>query len=557
MQEQGFVRVGHEYQLTLNHILEHAARLHPKVDIVYRDICRKNYKELYERCQRLSNALESIGVKQGSKVVTFDWITHRFLEIYFAVPCMGAIMHLGNPALTPAQITYIINHAEDEIVIFNKELTPLIEAISNELKTVKYYVVLTEDGKLPETKLKPICEYDELLRGASPEYEYPELNENMVATLCYTTGTTGDPKGCWFTHRALSIHTMVWGSYLIGHDALAPYGAIMSMVPMYHVHQWCWPYIATYFGIKQMLIGRYDPTVMLEMIKNEREKEPDQRILMSGVATALRMLVYHPKVAEYRKFFKNTKCVVGGTAFPRGLAERCIELGIEPIAGWGMTEACPIMGYSIPKSHMMYWSAEKKLSFSLRTGWAAPFSEQRVTDEKGDDVVKDAKAIGEIIYRAPWATLGYYKDPEKSKELWRRGWMHTGDIATIDEEENVLIVDRAKDVIKSGGEWISTLILEDLLSRQPKVKEVAVIGVAHEKYLERPIALVIPREEYKRKISEEELIEYMTKCVKEGQIVKWWIPEKFIFVDDIPKTSIGKYDKKVLGLKFKDVLTEQ
>jgi fatty-acyl-CoA synthase len=557
MEEQAFIKAGYDYQLTLNHLLEHAAKLHPRGEIVYRDIYRGNYKELYERCQRLSNALEGLGVKQGSKVITFDWNTHRFLEIYFAVPCMGAIMHMGNPALTPAQTAYIINHAEDEIVIFNKDFLPLIEGISDELKTVKHYVVLTDDGKLPETKLKPISEYENLLSVALPKYEYPELNENTAASLGYTTGTTGNPKGCWFTHRQISIHAMVWGSYLFGHDIIqAPYGTILILVPMFHVHQWGLPYMATYFGIKQMMTGRIEPPIILEMIKREREKVPDQHISIFGVASVLRMLVYHPKIEEYKKYLSNVTYIGGGASFPRGLAERCIELGINPGVAWGMTECCPIMGASLPKSHMKDWTEDKKLDFFLRTGWAAPFSEQRVVDEKGNDVPKDGRSFGEIIYRAPWATLGYYKEPEKSEELWRGGWLHTGDIATIDEEENILIVDRAKDVIKSGGEWISTLTLEDLLSRQPKVKEVAVIGAAHEKYDERAIALVVPKEEHKGEISEEELREHLTKYAEAGRIVKWWIPEKFIFVDEIPKTSVGKYDKKVLRTKYNDVLKE-
>jgi len=555
MQEQDFVKVGYDYQLTLNHILEHAAKLHPKGEIVYRDIYGGNYKQLYERCQRLSNALKGLGIRQGSKVIIFDWNTHRFLEIYFAVPSMGAIMHLGNPLLTPAQIAYIVNHAEDEIIIFNKDFTPLIEAISDQLTTVKHYVVLTDDGKLPETKLKPIWEYEELLGSASSKYKYPELSENTVASLGYTTGTTGDPKGCWFTHRAMCIHTMVWGSYIFGHGlAQAPYGAIMSLTPMFHVHQWGFPYMATYFGVKQMLNGRTDPAVILEMIKKEREKEPGERIFVTGVPTIVRMVVYHPKAMEYREYLKNVQFLSGGSSVPRGLAERCIELGAEIITGWGMTETCPIAGIPFLKSHMKDWSEDEKLSFFLRTGWEAPFSEQRVVDEKGSDVAKDGKTVGEIIYRSPWATPGYYKEPERSKELWRGGWLHTGDLATVDEEENVYIVDRAKDVVKSGGEWISTVTLEDLLSRQPQIKEAAVIGATHEKYDERPIALISPKEEYKGKVSEGELREYMMKFVEEGKIAKWWIPDKFIFVDDIPKTSVGKYDKKVLRPKYRDVL---
>ena len=268
----------------------------------------------------------------------------------------------------------------------------------------------------------------------------------------------------------------------------------------------------------------------------------------------LRMLVYHPEIDKYKDYLKNITYDMGGTSFPRGLAERCTELGIEPISGLEMSECCPIMAISFLKLHMKDWSDEKKLDFKMKSGWAPPYSEQRVVDEEGKDVPKDSKTVGEIIYRSPWATLGYYKDPEKSKDLWRDGWLHTGDIATIDEEENVFIVDRDKDVVKSGGEWISTLTLEDLFSRQSKVKEACIIGAAHKKYEERPIALVVPKDEYKGKITEEELVEHLTKYVEDGKILRWWIPEKFIFVDEIPKTSVGKYDKKVLRPRYRDVL---
>ena len=273
---EDFVNVGYDYQLTLNHIIEHAAKLHPKGEIVYRDIKRENYKEVYERSKRLSDALEGLGVTQGTRVVQFEWNTHRHLEIYFGVPSMGAIMHFGNPLLTPAQIAYIINHAEDEVLLVNKDFLPLIEGIKDKLKTVKHYVILTDDG-MPDTKLEPVFEYEELLRSASSNYKYPELNENTVATLGYTTGTTGDPKGCWFTHRAISVHNMVWGAYCFGHRVIqAPYGALLPIVPMFHIHAWCMPYLATFFGIKLMLGGRPDPNVILEMIKEERKRVPDR-----------------------------------------------------------------------------------------------------------------------------------------------------------------------------------------------------------------------------------------------------------------------------------------
>lgn len=552
-----FVDVGYHYQLTLNHIIEHASKLHPKEYVVYRDIRKETYKEAYERCKRLSNALEGLGVKRGTKIIVFEWNSDRYLEMYFAIPSMGAILHMGNPLLTPAQISYIINHAGDEVLILNKDILPLIEGIKDKIKTVKSYILITDDGEIPDTKLRPIYEYEDLLKSSSSSYQYPELDENTVATLGYTTGTTGDPKGCWFTHRALSLHSIIWAGYSSGHGLTpAPYGATLCIVPMFHVHAWCIPFMSTLFGARQLMIGRTDPTMVLNMIKREREELPDRPITIFGVASVLRFLIYHPDIEKYKEYLKNVKYLVGGTAFPRGLAERCIELGMDPYSGWGMTETCPIMGISLLKSHMRDWPDNKILDFKLRTGWAAPFEEQRVVDENGRDVPKDNKTIGEIILRSPWCTLGYYKDLEKSKELWRDGWLHSGDLAVIDEEENPLIVDREKDVVKSGGEWISTLTLENLLSKYPKVLEVAVIGVPHKKYEERPIAIVVPKSEFKDDIMEDELRKHLESYVENGEILKWWIPERFVFVNEIPKTSVGKFDKKLLRPRYKDILSE-
>jgi len=551
-----FIDVGYHYQLTLNNIIEHAAKLHPKEYVVYKDGQRETYKDVLDRCKRLSNALEGLDVKEGTRVIEFEWNSHRHLEMYFAIPSMGGILHLGNPLLTPEQIAYIINHAGDEVLIVNKDFLPLIDGIKDKIKTVKHFILITDDGEIPETRLDPVYEYEDLLKKSSSEYRYPDLDENTVATMCYTTGTTGDPKGCWFTHRALSIHSIIWGGYASGYGLTpAPYGATLCIVPMFHVHGWCIPYMSTLFGIRQLMIGRTDPTIVLEMIKNEKKDDPDRPITIFGVASVLRLLIYHPEIEKYRRYLGNVRYIVGGTAFPRGLAERCIELGIDPYSGWGMTETCPVMGLTLPKSHMRDWPDEKILDFKLRSGWAAPFEEQRVVDAEGRDVPRDNKTIGEIVLRSPWCTMGYYKDLKKSKDLWKDGWLHTGDLALMDEEENPLIVDRDKDVVKSGGEWISTLTLEDILSKYPKVSEVAVIGVPHKRYEERPVAIIVPKNEFKDEMTEDELRRYLEGYVEDGKILKWWIPERFIFIDEIPKTSVGKFDKKALRPRYKDLLS--
>jgi len=556
MGETEFPEFGYDYQLNLKKLLEHAAKIHPKSEIVYKDVARENYATLYERCQRFSNVLKDLGVKQGSKVITFEWNTHRFLEIYFAVPCMGAIMHMGNPLLTPEQIKFIVNRAEDEILIFSKELTPLIESISDALTSVRHYIVLADDGKLPATKLKPISEYEALLNAASPHYVYPDLDENRVASLSNTTGTTGDPKICFFTHRQNVMHTLVWTIMLLGFSGKRGFDprrdVMIPCVPMFHAHGWSLPYMATLLGCNQALLGRFEPRTFLDFIK--KEKRPDQGGFMQCIPTVLNMILSDPDIDDYKQYLKGIIYEGGGSRLPMGLARKAKEFGLDICAGWGMTEIYTKVALQYLKPHMFNWPEDKQLDFLTRTGMAVPLVEQRVVDPDGKDVPRDEESIGEIVLRAPWLTTGYYKDPEKSKELWKDGWLHSGDLATIDKEESILIVDRNKDVIKSGGEWISTLTLESLISLYEKIQEVAIIGAVSETWGERPVAIVVPIDAYKDDISENEVKAHLAGFVAEGKILKWWIPEKIIFVDEIPKTSVGKFNKMKMRSLYRDIL---
>ena len=559
VQEQEFPMIGYEYQLILKHVLEHTARMHPEGQIVYRDLFRGNYANLYERCQRLSNALKDLGIRQGSKVICFEWNTHRFLEIYFAVPCMGAMLHMGNPLLTPDQIVFLVNRVEDDIVIFNKDFTPLIESVRDRLSTVKHYIVLADDEKLPDTPIRPTSEYEELMRSSSPHFDYPDLNEHTVASLSNTTGTTGDPKVAFFTHRQHIMHTLVWAHMLQGFSGergLDPRRDVtIQLVPMFHAHGWGQPYMATFLGSKQLYPGRFDPEIFLELLKNE--KSPGQGGYMCCVATMLNMIISHPEIEQYKQYLKGLIYEGGGMRLNTILARRAKELGMDVCSGWGMTEVYTKVGLQYLKPHMFEWPETKKIEFLSGTGIAPPFVHQRVVDDRGKDVAKDGKTVGEIVLRAPWLTMGYYKDPEKSKDLWRDGWMHTGDMATIDEEESVLIIDRSKDVIKSGGEWISSLTLENLINMHPKVQEVAVFGAQSEKWGERPAALIVPKAEFRDEITEKELKDHMAQYVGEGKILKWWIPDKFVFVDQIPRTSVGKFDKKVMRSSYADALEQK
>ena len=538
----------YEYQLTLTKILEYGVKVFPEGEIVYRDLYRYTYTKLYERVKKLANVLESFGVKQGTKVATLDWNTHRHLELYFAVPCMGAVLHPANPRLSLEEITYIINHAEDEILFFNETFLPIVEAIHEKLKKIKTYVILTDKKEIPQTKIKPLYEYEELLGSASSNYEFPEFDEDLMATMGYTTGTTGLPKGVYFTHRQNVLHTLgvciMLGSYL----RVSHYDTVLHVVPMYHVHSWGLPYAATLTGMKQVYPGVFDPKIFLELVKREK-------VTFTGmVFTVLDMILKHPDFEKYKEYLKGLKVTVGGAPFPRTLCERVRGIGIDAIAAYGLTETCPWLTLAFLKRNLLNLPEDAKIDKYIKTGLPIPLVNLRVVNEEGKDIKKDGKEMGEIVVRAPWLTKEYYKDPQRTAELWAGGWMHTGDIATMDEDGYIKIVDRAKDVVKSGGEWISTITLEDLLLRHPAASEVAVIGVPHEKWGERPVALIVLKPEYKGKVKEEDFREHLKKFPEKAP--KWWMPDRFLFVENIPKTSVGKIDKKTLKTMYQDTLKQ-
>ncbi len=532
-----------EYQLILKHILEHGVRWAPKQEIVYRDLKRFTYRDLYERVHKLANALESLGVKRGTKVAVLDWDSHRYLECYFAIPMMGAVLHNVNVRLSPEDILYTMKHAEDEIVLVNKEFLPIIERIKDKLDTVREYVILTDD-EMPETDLTDI-EYEEMLKNESKHYDFPDLDEKTVATLGYTTGTTGRPKGVYFTHRQLVLHTLAvtieFSAYEDNWVTFRSNDVYMPLTPMFHVHAWGIPYVATLLGVKQVYPGRYEPRKIIELVKKEGVT------LSHCVPTILNMVLAALKEDER---LDGWKVVIGGSKLPKGLALKAIEKGIKITSGYGMSETCPVLTISKIKPELMDLDEEKKVDYYVKTGFPIPFVYLRVVKEDWKDVEANEREMGEIVVRAPWLTPEYLKDPEKTKELWEGGWLHTGDIAVVDEHGYVNIVDRIKDVIKSGGEWISSLTLESLISLHPAVLEVAVIGVPDEKWVERPLAVVVLKPEFRGKVTEEDIKQHLMKFVEEGKITKWAIPDKVVFVDEIPKTSVGKINKRSLKEMF-------
>lgn len=524
----------YDYQLLIKHILEYGVNYAPKQEIVYRDLHRYTYKDLYNRVHRLASALEELGVKKGTRIGVLEWDSHRYLECYFAVPCMGAVLHTVNVRLSPEDILYTIQHAEDEVILVYKDFVPLMESLKSKLPKVKHYIVMTDD-KMPETNLTDL-EYEEMIKKASKDYEFPDFSENTMATLSYTTGTTGRPKGVWFTHRKLVLHTLSGCIAMTGirsplrlKDDKEVY---MPLTPMFHVHAWGIPYMMWLMGIKHVYPGRYEPMMIVKLVLTEGVT------YTHCVPTILQMIV--DNLPEGFKF-NGWKMLIGGAKLPEGLAKRAREKGIYTMAAYGMSETCPALTGAFVKPHLLDLPMEDMLKMSVKTGIPFPLVYVRVVHDDFKDVEKDEKDMGEIVVRAPWLTDSYLNDEEKTKELWAGGWLHTGDIAVMDKEGYVTIVDRLKDVIKSGGEWISSLTLENLLSLHPKVKEAAVVGVPDEKWGERPLAVVVPMNE---NLSEDELRNHLLKFVEQGVITKWAVPDKFLLVKELPRTSVGKIDKK-------------
>lgn len=534
--------LSYKYQLLLKHVLETGVNYAPKQEIVYRDLSRYTYSDFKERVCRLANTLEELGVKRGTKVGVLEWDSNRYLECYFAIPLLGAVLHTVNIRLSPDDIRYTINQAEDEVILLNSDFLPVVESIRHGLDTVKSFIIMT-DQKMPETTLTDL-EYEEVLKNSSKKAEFPDFDERTMATLFFTSGTTGRPKGVWYTHRQLFIHTLASALWLSGwRSNLRMKGdreVYMPLTPMFHVHSWGYPFVATLLGLKQVYPGRYEPSKIIELIKKEGVS------FSHCVPTVLQMILdsLPPETT-----LEGWKVIVGGSKLPLKLAMRAREKGIMTMSGYGMSETCPNVVYASFKPHLLDLPEDKKMEYSVKTGIPFPLVYVRVVHEDFSEVKRDEKDMGEIVLRAPWLTEGYLKDEEKTKELWAGGWLHTGDIAVMDDEGYITIVDRLKDVIKSGGEWISSLTLENLIGLHPKVKEVAVIGIPDEKWGERPLAIIVPMPGMT--LNKEEITEHLMKFVEEGKITKWAIPERFEIVDQIPKTSVGKIDKKVLRQKYK------
>lgn len=533
----------HNAPLLIKFILEQSLHYEPEREILYRDSVRMNYLNLHKRIAGLAHALTNMGIKAGDMVGVIDFDSHRYLELYFAIPMIGAVLHTINYRLSPEQTLYTINHAEDKAIFCHDAFIPLVQALQPKADTVEKYILLTDNKTNPVFPFTG--EYESLIGSQPSEYDFSDFDENSMATLFYTTGTTGRPKGVYFSHRQLVLHTMAVTVALSAIDSpvrINSSDVYMPLTPMFHVHAWGMPYIATMLGMKQVYPGPYEPEMLLKLILSEKVT------FSHCVPTILNMLVANPKVKTLD--LSHFKVIIGGSALPAGLAKAALDLGIDIIAGYGMSETCPVLTIPyLPLARKKGLSKEEEINERIKTGRAIPFVEIKLVDEEGNFLPFDGRTIGEIVVRAPWLTQGYFKEEERSEELWKHGYMHTGDMAFIESNGTVVICDRKKDVIKSGGEWISSLELESLISAHLAVQETAVVGVPDEKWGERPVAFVVLAEG--KVANEDELIKYLQQYIQSGHLSKWSMPDKFIFTEAIPKTSVGKIDKKLIREKLK------
>ena len=529
------------YPLLIKQLLHTPLAVNPEQEILYRDLKRYNYRTLGHRIAQLASALQSLGVAPGDTVGVMDWDSHRYLESYFAIPMMGAVLMTVNVRLSPEQILYTINHAGAKVLLVNAEFLPVLAEIHDKLETVRRLVFISDQ---PDTPLPDgfAGEYEALLHAGSPAYEFPDFDENTRATTFYTTGTTGLPKGVFFSHRQLVLHTL---AALGGLASPASQGRLhrddvyMPITPMFHVHAWGMPYVATMLGLRQVYPGRYSPDGLLALVKREGVT------FSHCVPTILHMLLSHPAIHDTD--VRGWKVIIGGSALPKGLAQVALERGIDLFTGYGMSETCPILTLAQIKTPLRGDPA-RELELRTRTGLPIPLVNLRTVDENMSDLPRDGKAAGEVVVRAPWLTQGYYKNPAASEDLWSGGYLHTNDIGTIDPDGYLQVTDRIKDVIKTGGEWVSSLELEDVISRHAAVSEVAVIGVKDAKWGERPMALVVQRQG--ASATEDDIKAHVKAFAEQGAISKFAIPERVILVPAIDKTSVGKINKKGLREKF-------
>ncbi|MBN2186302.1 MAG: long-chain fatty acid--CoA ligase [Dehalococcoidia bacterium] len=536
-----------DYQLNITTLIRHAARNFGGQEIVTKmpdRLFRYTYEDAYERIKRLANTLEGLEIKAGDRVGVLEWNTYRHYELFFGIPGTGAVLLQLNLRLAPSDLIYIINHAEAQLIFVDETLIPVAEAVAPELKTVKGYIIVT-DKKLSdiETKLSPVYSYEDLLEKAKPEYNWSMLDERSVYAACYTTGTTGKPKGVYYSHRDVYMHTM---QITIAFE-LTQRDCFLQMTPMFHAMGWGTPQAATLAGAKLLLPGRYTAQDMGPIIALMIQ----EKVTASDGAPAIWMpMLEHIRGVKEKPNLKGVQLICGASEPPIAMMKGFHELtGAEIVHSYGATETTPLITVNRAKPWLEdKLSQEEKWDLNRKQGLTLTGLDVKLVDPKGKELPQDGKSAGEVLVRGPWVTASYYNAPGTESQFSVDGYWRSGDIGTLDTEGYLKLTDRVKDVIKSGGEWISSVDMENEIMGHPGVLEATVVGVPHPKWEERPLPLVVLREESKGKVTKEDIIDHLGK-----RFAKWQLPDEVKFVDIIPKTSVGKFDKKVIRGQYKDV----
>jgi len=531
-----------ERPLLISSFLTFAAIYHKDREIVTRTIegpiHRYTYADLERRARKLANALKGLGLQFGDVVGTLAWNTYRHLELWYGISGQGMVCHTINPRLFPEQIGYIANHAEDKALFVDLTFVPLVEKLLPRLGNVKHIVIMTDRAHMPATSIPNALCYEELVEAASEDFAWPDFDENTASSLCYTSGTTGNPKGVLYSHRSTALHSMVAN----GKDALGmgSSDAVLPVVPMFHANAWSIPYGAPMAGAKIVMPGAaMDGASIYELLETEGVT------MTAAVPTVWLMLLQYLEKDEGRKLSTLKRVVIGGSAAPRSMIETFeTKYGVSVCHAWGMTEMSPLGTLGSLKAGMEKLPLEQRLDIQCKQGRAVYCVEMKITDDEGNELPRDGKAFGHLMVRGPWIAGAYLKG-DGGNILDKDGYFDTGDVATLDPEGFMQITDRAKDVIKSGGEWISSIDLENAAVGHPSVAEAAVIGIVHPKWDERPLLIVVKKPG--KDVTKEELLAFLT-----GKIAKWWMPDDIAFVDELPHTATGKLLKTKLREDFKD-----
>ncbi len=539
---------GDDYQLNTVSFIRGAAITYPEVEIASRRLdgtmFRYTYRDAYRRIQQLANALTTLGIKPGDRVGVMEWNTHRYWELYQAISGIGAVLLQVNLRISGDDKIYVVNHSKPVLMVVNESLLPLIEPIADRLTTVKGYIVITDNAMdQVSTRLNPVCSYEDMLAVEKPVYDWPMIDETSAYAACYTTGTTGKPKGVYYSHRCIYLHTITMAMTL----SMSNRDVILQIVPMFHCHGWGLFFSACAIGAKLVFPGMYTA----EKLDGLVDLMISEKVTVTAGAPAifLPMLHYLRSLPDKPKF-NNLRMLSGATEPPLAMMKGFSEFGADVVHVYGATETTPLATVNLPKLSMADWPEENRWDFRKRQGLTLCGLEIKIVDAERNELPRDGESAGEILIRGPWITRSYYNDT-RNEGAFMDGYWRSGDAGYIDRNGYLKVSDRFKDIIKSGGEWISSIDLENAIMAHPAVIEAAVAGIEHPKWQERPLALVVIRKDMKGSITQSDILGFISP-----KFAKWQLPDKVLFVDEIPKTSVGKFSKKDVRAKYKDFYRE-